>query len=234
MPAVIGPRRGYIGKLWYNGGYGPAKGRTEVIDVEEARRHYVGNDAVHDFDHVLRVVALAERLAKTEGADREIVRTAALLHDVARGQENEALADHAQLGAEMARRLLADHPVERVEAVAHAIAAHRFRTGPEPETLEARVLHDADKLDAIGAIGVARAFAYGGYRGQRLWAEVRPGYQEDTAAAEEHTPVHEYAIKLSRIQERLLTKSARRVARDRHAFMVTFFARLEQEVRGLA
>lgn len=60
----------------------------------------------------------------------------------------------------------------KVKAVAHAIAAHRFRTGPTPRSLEAKVLYDADKLDAIGAIGVARAFAYGGHKAQRLWAEV--------------------------------------------------------------
>jgi uncharacterized protein len=211
-----------------------AEGRAAVITVEEARRHYEGSDAIHDFDHVLRVVALAERLSREEGADLAIVRTAGLLHDVARGHESEESDDHAQLGAEMARRLLADQPAEKVEAVAHAIAAHRFRTGPEPETLEASVLHDADKLDAIGAIGVARAFAYGGHKGQRLWREVRADYREDPATREEHTPVHEYAIKLSRIRERLLTESARRIAEERHAFMVAFFERLEREVHGVA
>ena len=205
-----------------------------MITVEQARQYYSGSDAIHDFDHVLRVVVLATRLAEAEGADLEIVRTAGLLHDMARGRESNPSDDHAQLGAEMARRLLAGQPAERVEAVAHAIAAHRFRTGPEPETLEAKVLHDADKLDAIGAIGVARAFAYGGHKGQRLWAEVRPDYREDTATPEEHTPIHEYAIKLSQIRERLLTQSARRIARDRHAFMVAFFERLEREVQGLA
>jgi uncharacterized protein len=205
-----------------------------VITVQDARRYYEGSDAIHDFDHVLRVVALATRLAQAEGADREIVRTAGLLHDVARGRESDASDDHALLGAEMARRLLAGQPEDKVAAVAHAIAAHRFRTGPEPQTVEARVLHDADKLDAIGAIGIARAFAYGGHRGQRLWAEVRADYSEDSAAPEEHTPVHEYAIKLSRIRERLLTDSARQIASDRHAFMVAFFERMEQEVRGLA
>jgi uncharacterized protein len=205
-----------------------------VITEEEARQQYEGSDAIHDFDHVLRVVALATRLAEAEGADLEIVRTAGLLHDMGRGRESTAWNDHALLGAEMARGLLAGQPEQKVEAVAHAIAAHRFRTGPEPETLEARVLHDADKLDAIGAIGVARAFAYGGHTGQRLWAEVRPDYSEDTATPEEHTPVHEYAIKLSRIRERLLTETARRIAGGRHAFMVAFFQRLEQEVQGLA
>jgi uncharacterized protein len=205
-----------------------------LITVEEARQHYDGADAVHDFDHVLRVLALAEHLARVEGADMEIVRTATLLHDVARGHGDRMVADHAQAGAELARQLLAGQPPEKVEAVAHAIAAHRFRTGPAPQTLEAQVLHDADKLDAIGAIGVARAFAYGGHEGQRLWTEVPPDYVESQDSRDQHTPVHEYHIKLVQIKDRLLTGSARRLAQERHDFMVAYFERLEREVRGLA
>jgi uncharacterized protein len=205
-----------------------------LITLDKARHHYQGADAVHDFDHVLRVLVLAERLAEAEGADVEIVRTAALLHDVARGRGDRLINDHALAGAEFARRLLEGHPPDRVEAVAHAIAAHRFRTGPMPQTLEAKVLHDADKLDAIGAIGVARAFAYGGHEGQRLWGEVPADYQESQATRHEHTPVHEYHIKLSRIKGRLLTESARHLADERHAFMVAYYERLEWEVRGLA
>jgi len=204
-----------------------------MITTEEARRYYEGADAIHDFDHVLRVLALAERLAQAEGADLEIVRTAALLHDMARNGSHQGV-DHAQAGAEMARRLLAGAPADKVEAVAHAISAHRFRAGPAPQTIEAKVLHDADKLDAIGAIGVARAFAYGGHEGQRLWGEVGEGYQEGAETRAEHTPVHEFHMKLTRIQERLLTESARRLAAGRHAYMVAFFERLEQEVRGQA
>jgi uncharacterized protein len=205
-----------------------------MITTEQVRQYYEGADGIHDFDHVLRVLALAERLAQEEGADVEIVRAAALLHDVARGQGDRPTTDHAQEGAEFARELLADQPPDRVEAVAHAVAAHRFRTGPEPQTLEAKVLHDADKLDAIGAIGVARAFAYGGHEGQRLWAEVPPGYEESPSTRAEHTPVHEFHLKLVRIKERLLTESARRLAEERHAYMVAFYERLVQEVRGLA
>ena len=212
-----------------------------MISIEEARRHYQGADATHDFDHVLRVLALAERLADAEGADVEIVRAATLLHDVARGRVSGPDADHAAAGAEFAHRLLAGHPPEKVEAVCHAIAAHRFRrryregSASTPNTLEAKILHDADKLDAIGAVGVARAFAYGGLHGQRLWAEVPPGYAvtEHDATRPEHTPVHEYTIKLVKIRDRLLTDSARRLAEERHTFMVAFFERLEQEVRGL-
>ena len=205
-----------------------------MIDIEQARRYYEGADAIHDFDHVRRVLALAERLAREENADLEIVRAATLLHDVARGQGDRLVADHAHAGAEFARQVLAGHPPEKVEAVAHAVAAHRFRSGPAPQTLEARVLHDADKLDAIGAIGVARAFAFGGYEGQRLWADVPPEYRESQATRHEHTPIHEYQIKLSKIKDRLLTESARRLAEERHTFMVGFFAQLDREVRGLA
>ncbi|MFL7811498.1 MAG: HD domain-containing protein [Anaerolineae bacterium] len=203
-----------------------------MITIEQAFEHYVGAEAVHDFDHVLRVLALAERLARAEGADLEIVRAAALLHDAARGKGGDQ--DHAQAGAEIARRLLTGQPRDRVEAVAHAIAAHRFRGGPEPETIEARVLHDADKLDAIGAVGIGRAFHYGGQHGQRLWGEVAPDYEETPASKEVHTPVHEYVFKLARIKDRLLTTSARRLAEERHAFMVAFFRQLDREVHGLA
>jgi uncharacterized protein len=205
-----------------------------LITIKEARQYYEGADAVHDFDHVLRVLALAERLALEEGADLDIVRTATLLHDVARGQGDRMVEDHAEAGADFACRVLKGQPPARVEAVAHAIAAHRFRTGPAPQTLEAKVLHDADKLDAIGAVGVARAFAFGGHEGQRLWAEVPPDYRENQETRHEHTPVHEYHLKLARIKDRLLTQSARKLAAKRHSFMVAFFEQLEQEVRGLS
>jgi uncharacterized protein len=205
-----------------------------MIDIEDARRYYAGADAIHDFDHVLRVLALAERLAYREDADIEIVRTAALLHDVARGHGDRLENDHARAGAEMARAILDGQPAPKVDAVAHAVAAHRFRTGPAPQTVEAMVLHDADKLDAIGAIGIARAFAFGGHEGQRLWAEVPPGYQETPQTRSEHTPVHEYHMKLLKIRDRLLTGSARSLAQQRHAFMVQYFERLDEEVRGLA
>ncbi|MGD9404934.1 MAG: HD domain-containing protein [Anaerolineae bacterium] len=204
-----------------------------MITVEKAREYYEEADAIHDFDHVQRVLATAERLARAENADWEIVRTATLLHDVARGHGDRMAKDHARAGAEIARQLLSGHPPEKVEAVAHAVAAHRFRAGPAPQTIEAKVLHDADKLDAIGAIGVARAFAFGGFEGQRLWADVPPGYQESLATRHEHTPVHEFHMKLSKIKDRLLTPSARKLAAERHAFMVAYFEQLDREVRGL-
>ena len=207
-----------------------------MIAVAAARNYYEGADAVHDFDHVLRVLALAERIGRAEGASLAIVRAAALLHDIGRGQAEADGLNHAAIAADQARKILAEQPPAKVEAVAHAIVAHRFRAGPEPATLEAQVLFDADKLDAIGAVGVARAFAYGGAHGQRLWAPIETvdvaRWMEEGDDANVHTPVHEFVVKLSRLKERLFTPTGQAIAEERHAYMVDFFKQLEAEVRG--
>jgi uncharacterized protein len=203
-----------------------------MITTEEVRRLYPKDDAAHGFDHVLRVLALAERIGQAEGADMEIVRAAALLHDVARPEEESSGACHAQAGAQRAREILQGHPPEKVEAVAQAIAAHRFREKSIPQTLEAQVLYDADKLDAIGATGVARAYAISGQRGRRLWGPVPAGYQGEIQGTPEHTAVHEFVFKLSRLKGTLFTPTARTIAEERHRYMVEFFTRLEKEVKG--
>jgi len=202
-----------------------------MIGTEEARQYYTDSDAAHDFDHVLRVLALAERIGQADGAAMEIVRTATLLHDVARAEEERTGACHARVGAEQARQILAGHPADKVEAVAQAIASHRFRDEVVPQTLEARVLYDADKLDAIGAIGIARAYALAGKRGQRLWAGT-PADSLAESQSTDHTPVHEFIFKLSQLKEALFTDTARQIAKERHRYMVEFFTRLEEEVQG--
>ena len=206
-----------------------------IITIEEARAFYADAESAHDFDHVRRVLTLAERLARAEKADTEIVHAAALLHDIARLEEDTRGGDHAVMAAERAHTILLERgiPADRADAVAHAIAAHRFRGTVAPQTLEAKILFDADKLDSIGAIGVARAYAIAGALNQRVWGEVAP----DAVATREqhnsdHTPVAEFAVKLSKVRERLHTRTARAIADERHAYMADFFARLEREVRG--
>jgi uncharacterized protein len=202
-----------------------------MIGVEAARRYYQGAESGHDFDHVLRVLALAQRIAQVEGADLEVVRAAALLHDLGRAEERVTGEDHAAVAARRVREILSGHPTERVEAVAHAVAAHRFRSGPPPATPEARAVFDADKLDAMGAIGVARVFAHAGARDQPLWVPLETARAQGEDAPE-HTPAHEFAVKLSRLRDVLTTGAGRAIADERHRFMEAFFARLEAEVRG--
>ncbi|RME83374.1 MAG: HD domain-containing protein [Caldilineae bacterium] len=210
------------------------------ITPEFAQTLYTEGDAAHAFDHVLRVTRLAEHIARREGADIRVVRAAGLLHDCVRHEH-----DHHLAAARRARQILADEDPAFVEAVAHSIAAHRFSRPPAPRTLEAQCLADADKLDAIGAIGIARAFAFAGHHGNRLWAatleeientvgEDKQGYRERWGGTRNYTPGHEFVCKLAVLTEGLYTATAREIAARRHAFMVEFFRRLDAEALGLA
>jgi uncharacterized protein len=205
-----------------------------MISIDFARSLYPADaDSAHDFDHVLRVVHLADRIAQAEGADQDIVHAAALLHDIGL---DEGRAGHETSAANRAREILSAQGYDEnfCNAVSHAIESHRFRSGPTPETLEAQVLFDADKLDAIGAIGIARAFAFGEHRGQKLWGEVAPDYVDRPEGADpsEHTAVHEFHVKLSKIKDRMFTPTGKRLAEERHAFMVAYYEQLDREVRG--
>ncbi len=205
-----------------------------MISIEFARSLYPAEaDSAHDFDHVLRVVHLADRIAVAEGANRDIVQAAALLHDIGL---DEGRAGHETSAANRAKDILRaqGYAENFCTAVAHAIESHRFRSGPTPQTLEAQVLFDADKLDAIGAIGVARAFAFGEHRGQKLWGEVAPDYVDRPEGADpsEHTAVHEFHVKLSKIKDRMFTATGKQLANERHAFMVKFYEQLDREVKG--
>ena len=207
-----------------------------MISVAEAKKFYEGADSAHDWDHILRVVASAEKLARAEGGDIEVVRVAALLHDIARAEEdhgNESV-DHADVSAEKARQLLLSKNASEAFAdqVAGAIRSHRFRGSRQPETLEARILFDADKLDAIGAIGVARAYAVAGSLNQKLYSEADDsGCATRTQHDSNHTPVKEFTVKLAKLRDRFHTPTAKTMAEVRHAFMVEFFRELEREVK---
>lgn len=207
-----------------------------MIPVEEAEKYYRDTESAHDFNHVLRVTRMAEYLARVEGADVEIVRAAALLHDIARADEDRTgKGDHAEMAALRAIAILLERGVraETADAVARAIATHRFRGSVAPQTLEAKILFDADKLDSIGAIGVARAYAIAGALNQPLWSEV----DQDAVATRDqhnsnHSPAAEFTVKLRRIHELMYTATAKKIAEERHRFMSEFFDRLGREIHG--
>ena len=202
---------------------------------EQAQKHFSQVRGSHDWDHTLRVHRLGRRIGTAEGADMMVVEAAAYLHDIGRVHQDKANGQlcHAEKGAVMAAKMLDDHSLTapRRENIIHCIAAHRFRRGEVPRTLEASVLFDADKLDAIGAVGVARAFLFAGELGARLHSpEVdvarAPAYSVDD------TGYREYVVKLATIRDRILTATGRRLADERHRFMVDFFDRFLAEYEG--
>lgn len=208
--------------------------------IEQALLWYQDADPVHDFDHVLRVYRIAERLALAEDADLEIVHAAALLHDSrgsAPGGSGVERLEHHITSAQFAGEVLQQEgwPEERIQAVQHCIRAHRFRyNGEKPQTLEAKVLFDADKLDVLGAIGAARTIAYAALDGKPSYTEpseqfIQTGKEEP---GEQHSSYHEYLFKLSKVKALIFTDSGKKLAETRHAFLVQFYEELQAECRG--
>jgi uncharacterized protein len=206
--------------------------------IEQARLWYASSDAVHDFEHVLRVYRMAERLAEAEHADLEIVRAAALLHDAEGTMPGaESRTNHHHASAEFAAEILRREgwDPERIAAVQHCIRAHRYRDRSEPpRTIEAKVLFDADKLDVLGAIGVARVVAYATLAGQPWYAEPSEQFRQtgQEEPGEPHSSYHEHLFKLRKVRERMFTETARLIAAERLRYLDEYFERLIDEWGG--
>jgi uncharacterized protein len=177
-------------------------------------RTVLKGSGAHGFDHTLRVVRLCEDLGAREGADMKILIPAAIFHDIARPLEETTGVPHEEEGARMAAAYLEaiHYPADLIAGVVHAIRSHRYSTGIEPGTLEARVLSDADNLDAVGAVGIARTFMQSGEQGNGI------------ADAADH-----FHDKLLNLKDHMYTESAREIAEGRHALLVAFLAALEEE-----
>lgn len=187
----------------------------------------------HDYAHTLRVLHNAELLLQTEpDADSFVVRTAALFHDFARPEElaSDGKQDHAQLGANLVRIELEqlDCEPDFVDHVTSCIRTHRYRGKLIPETLEAKIVYDADKLDSTGAFGIARAFHFAGRIGACLHNTAEEAVNSD-AYGRNDSAYREYLVKLRHLPEKMLTESGRELAKERAVFMDEFFSRLNNE-----
>lgn len=190
----------------------------------------------HGLDHVERVLKLSEKIAKAENADIFIVKLSAILHDIAREEENRSGGKvcHAELGSKIASDFLLSENLDMHTAgkVAGCVITHRFRNEHIPVSIEEKVLYDADKLDSIGAVGIGRAFLFAGEVGARLHnpeadiSKTLPYTIEDTA-------YREYIVKMQHLENKMLTNEGRKLAGGRHNFMVNFFRRLQDEYDGI-
>ncbi len=187
----------------------------------------------HDKSHVERVYNLALRIAEEENADLGIVKAAVLLHDIARAMEDEGkIEDHATEGAKIARKVLeeADFPKEKIDKVIHCIEAHRFKKGMEAESLEAKILQDADRLDIIGAIGLARVFTRGGWSNMPIYdPSIPPKEKYDGKSL---TSVNHIYEKILKVKDTINTNTAKKIAEERYKFVEEFLERLLKEWKG--
>jgi len=208
--------------------------------ISQARAWYSTTDPVHGFDHVLRVYRMAERIGEALGADLEVLQAAALLHDAsgAHPDDEAGRATHEHRSADFAREVLASEgwAQERIQAVLHCIRTHRYRGTERPQTLEAQILFDADKLDVVGAFGVARTIGYAVQVGQPVFAEPSERFLQhgEEEPGEPHSAYHEYLFKLRRVPERMYTQPARELAGERIKLLTAFFDGLRAEAAGQA
>ncbi len=179
--------------------------------------------------------------------DLEILEPAALLHDIARIKEdndNSGKTDHAVLGSEMSKIILKklNYPEYKIIHICECIRSHRYRTGHKPETIEAKILFDADKCDTLGAIGIARSFVWVGRNNAKIYNNVdleeyiqsnlggnRSGRIQDKT---KHSPQIELQTKLQFLSEKLYTKQAKELCKERLVYYKKFLERLEMEVKG--
>lgn len=191
-------------------------------------------DAAHDREHIYRVLYNALEIAKTEeNVDYDVLIGACLLHDIGRKEqfENPAVC-HATVGGEKAEGFLLAQgfPQGYGEQVKHCIQTHRFRRSNRPQSLEAKILFDADKLDAAGAVGIARTLLYSGRAGRPLYSLGPDGTVSTGAGDAEPSFFQEYCYKLEKLYSNFYTERGRAMAQERRSAAVDFYSSLYREV----
>lgn len=208
--------------------------------AEFVEQKFADEGSGHDWAHIRRVWLMARRLAAgSPAADMEVTELAALLHDIAdwkfHGGDYEAGPRAAR--AWLASQRAPEETMARVETVIREVSFKGLGVETPVSSLEAALVQDADRLDAIGAVGIARAFAYGGHKGRALHdPAVPPVAHEDFASYQQNTAptLNHFYEKLLHLKDRLQTPAARAVAAERHAYMEGFVARFLAEWDGEA
>lgn len=191
-------------------------------------------DSAHDKEHIYRVLYSALDIAQYEkNVDYDILITSCLLHDIAREDQtkNPAIC-HAQYGAEKAYKFLIENDFDEyfAEKVKHCINSHRFRKNNAPESTEAKILFDADKIDVAGTLGIARTLVYQGAMAEPLYSLTSDGKVSDGTNDEIPSFFQEYKYKLEKIYSRFYTTRGKEIAEERRKTAVSFYENMLNEV----
>lgn len=192
------------------------------------------DDSAHDSEHVYRVLYNALEIAKAEKCvDYDILIAACLLHDIGRKEQiaNSTLC-HAAVGSEKAYDFLLKLGMDAdfAEAVKHCIQTHRFRKNLQPQTIEAKILFDADKLDVTGAIGIARTLMYKGTVTEPLYTLLPDGSISDGTGDDTPSFLREYKYKLEKLYDRFYTAKGAELAQTRRSIAAAFYESIYREV----
>jgi len=205
--------------------------------AEEVKKRFEGESSGHDWWHVYRVWKMAQHLAREEEADMFVVELAALLHDIA---DHKFHNGDDTVGPRIGRQVLVEHklPDDVVDHVCEIIATLSYKGAgvtTDMSTIEGRIVQDADRLDAIGAVGIARCFAYGGHKNRPMHV---PGedpvlhQSKDSYFKSEGPSINHFYEKLLLLKDRMNTRIARQIAEERHKYMEDYLDRFYKEWEG--
>jgi len=199
------------------------------MDLEEikkiAKEHMEKNDLAHGWNHTERVYNLCIKIGEKEGADLEVLKLAALLHDIGINRDRK---NHEKVSAEMTKDILQGY--SKLEDVLYCIESHRFSKGIVPKTLEAKILQDADRLDVLGAMGIIRTMTYTGHVNRPVHIpgkSISHVYTGESDSAVDH--IYE---KLMKIKDRMNTRTGKKIAEKRHEFVENFMSQFFAEWDG--
>jgi uncharacterized protein len=200
----------------------------------KVKKRLNGSPRCHDWEHTIRVLHNARMLVlKEKNVDKKVIDLGALLHDIARADELaiKGKVCHAVKGAELAEILLKDSGFDKdiCKKTVLCVRRHRFRSDQMPESIEEKIIYDADKLDSVGAVGLGRAFLFAGREGAKVH-NTKEDALTSSAYSVNDTAYREYLVKQRHIPDKMLTKTGKKIARERVKFMKEFFDKLNEEV----
>lgn len=210
--------------------------KKELYDKIENYMLECMNDSAHDKEHIYRVLYMALDIAKYESnVDMDVLIISCLLHDIGREEQfkNPKLC-HAQIGSEKAYNYLISNgfPEEKVVQIRSCILTHRFRSDNPPNSIEAKILFDADKLDVTGTLGIARTLVYKGIVSEPLYSVEKNRCVLDGSSDREPSFFQEYKYKLEKLYDKFYTDRATQIAKERQHSAVAFYSSMLEEVRG--
>ena len=202
--------------------------------IDEKAKFFLKNqDGAHDYSHAIRVLTNAIKIAQTEGGDIEILTATALLHDIVNVPKNhpERHLSSAK-SAEQAEEILLELGFDKnkIPTVKDAVLNHSFSRGQIPKTLEGKIFQDADRLDGIGAIGIARTYATGASFKAKLYCNTDPFLKSNRVPDDKHNTLDHFSVKLLKLQDMMLTKTGKQLAQKRTQFMLDFIENLKSEI----
>jgi uncharacterized protein len=208
-------------------------GMTHDIIKRKVKKMLEGRDPAHDFYHIMRVYKNAKLIGRCEGSNMAILLPAALLHDLVVYPKGSTKSFRSSdESANLAENILLnqDYPRNQIKQICYCIRTHNYTKGLVPESLEGRILQDADRLDALGAIGIARTFSVGGSQKRAFYNANDPFWRSDRKLDDVQWTLDHFQTKLLKLKDLMHTRTAKKIAQQRTKFMMLFIMQFQKEI----